>query len=83
VPEPEWEVLGVSGDGGPMLLHGVDVWRREWHSTHQSARVPHPQYPNQTYDFPVYRLDLPTGSVLLATGEVSAGAFAMYWRPAT
>jgi hypothetical protein len=72
----------MSGDGGPMLLHGADVWHYPWHPRHEQASLPHPQYPDQVHSLPVYDVDLPQGRVRLAAGEVSAGGFAMYWQPA-
>lgn len=68
----------VTGADGHATLFGVNIFDYEWTDTGRSAKVRHPLYPQQTYQFPVYAVTIGGETREFAAGEFSSCVWGFY-----
>ncbi|MGH3306048.1 MAG: hypothetical protein ACRDOX_00050 [Nocardioides sp.] len=70
--------MGMSIEGQPFDLNGVNPWDYEWMSTGETIVVAHPTYPQQRHPAYVATITTAAGVIQFAAGEMSANAWAFY-----
>ena len=75
---PGWREthIGAAADG--VQIEGVDVWKTSWRSLGYGVRLPHPQWPRQIHDYPVYEATDGVRTIRFAAAELSNGCWGFY-----
>jgi hypothetical protein len=76
--EMHWKSLGMFIEQQPMPLAGMDLWKENWRGTGERVSLPHPEYPKQLHDFPVYETGIISNPIRFACSEMSPGGYALY-----
>jgi hypothetical protein len=62
-------------------IKGLKVWKHTWRPSDPAAvRLPLPNRPEQSRNFPVYEIGDPSNPVVFAAAEVSNGVYCFYER---
>ncbi len=75
-PTPGWRHLYI-GAGDEVRVNGLSVWTAQ-RQIMPSVWLPHPQYPPQIHEFPVYELTDGNRLARIAMTELSNGCFCVY-----
>ena len=73
-----WRALGIALQTERVELGDCDLWRERWQATGERVSLPHPTYPDQIYDFPVYTIEDARTRVRFAAAELSNGVWGFY-----
>ena len=74
-----WKSAGITMDGQPFRLGGLNVWRHKWSRLAEEAvELPHPSYPKQLHRMWQYEIQDGNKRVRFAAGELSAGVWGFY-----
>lgn len=74
-----WQYVGITTEGVPFEINGIDVWSVEWLvSNFKSFEAPHHSYPSQMYTMSPYKISSNGSATNIAVSEVSAGVYVFY-----
>jgi hypothetical protein len=74
-----WEFVGVTADGQPFMVGGLDVWKHEWTDTKERIQVKDPLY-QQDFTFSVFQIGKGSQVVTFAAGEFSNCMWGFYTK---
>jgi hypothetical protein len=75
----KWAVIGVTLEGDPININGLNPWEFEWRSVDAApVELPHPSYPSQLHRMWIYEINGKEKRVRFAAGELSANVWGFY-----
>ncbi len=74
-----WEEAGVTTEGAPITIKGLNPWHHDWIRLDAPQVVlPHPTYPHEQHTFDVYAMAENNTRVIFAATELSNGVYGFY-----
>ena len=73
-----WKSLGMFIEREPVPVAGMDLWKENWRGTGERVILPHPDFPKQLHDFPIYEVGPTSNPIRFACSEMSPGGYAFY-----
>jgi hypothetical protein len=78
-PRFEWIHIGTSIEGQIFKIDEVDLWGHNWINLNEKTKIHETTY-NQDFDFPIYKIETNSKTILFAAGEFSNGVFGFYQK---
>lgn len=74
-----WQYVGITTEGVPFEINGIDVWSVEWLSSNfKKFEAPHPTYPSQMHTMSPYKISNNGTTTNIAVSEVSPSVYVFY-----